>query len=90
MTIEYVTNRDLESSSGEAKGKLKILKTKEEADAQVEFTCPECGATEKKKESWTEPFVVGEKANQKFNLKCGKCGFSMKILKLKKEVKKKK
>lgn len=65
------------------------MKMREEGEARVDLTCPECGASEKRKEVWTEPFVTGEGASQKFNLKCSKCGFSMKILKLKKEAKKK-
>ncbi|MHA1742632.1 MAG: hypothetical protein ACTSV6_00090 [Candidatus Heimdallarchaeota archaeon] len=90
MAIEYITTRDLQNSSGEAKGKIRILKLVEENEATVEFTCPECGSTEKRKEMWGEPFVEGSGINQKFHIKCNKCGFSVKLMKLKKEVKKKK
>lgn len=89
MALEYITTRELQNSSGETKGKIRIIKMKEESEAQVEIDCPECGAKEKKKESWKEPFVQGEGASQKFNVKCIKCGFSTKLLKLKKEIKKK-
>lgn len=86
MTLEYITNRALE---GKNAGKVKILKVLEESDASVEYTCPECGFSEKKKESWIEPFVKGEGKNKTFCLQCKKCNFTMKILKLKKEIKKK-
>lgn len=89
MPLEYVTMREVTNKQGEVKGKIKIMKMKGEPDALVELTCPNCGNTERKKEPWREPFVTGEKANQKFTVKCD-CGFAAKILKLKKEIKKKK
>lgn len=90
MQIEYITTRTLENSKGEAKGKVRILKLVENSFAQVEFKCPECGFEGKWEEAWKEPFVQGKGINQKFNLKCKKCNFSIKLLKLKKEIKKKK
>lgn len=84
--IEYITTRELESK---VKGKIRILKLKEDNDATIEFTCPECGFSEKRNESWGEPFVEGTGANQKFNIKCSKCEFTVKLLKLKREIKKK-
>lgn len=84
--IEYITTRELE---GKTNGKIRIMKLKEEDDATVEFMCPECGVEEKRNESWSEPFMEGAGANQKFNVRCSKCGFSVKLLKLKKKVKKK-
>lgn len=89
MPLEYITTRELENSAGEAKGKIRISKMKEEGSAKVEFTCPECSASERRSEAWAEPFVTGEGSSKKFNVKCGKCGFSVKVLKLKKEMKKK-
>ena len=87
--MEYITTRELENKSGELKGKVRIFKVKEETEANVELTCPECGGAEKRKESWTEPFVTGTGSKQKFNFQCGKCGFNIKMLRLKKEAKKK-
>lgn len=84
--IEYITTRELE---GKTNGKIRISKLKEESNATVEFTCPECGASEKRNESWNEPFLEGTGVNKKFNIRCSKCGHSLKLLKLKKEVKKK-
>ncbi len=90
MALEYITTRDLQGSSGQNSGKIRILKTKEENEANIQVTCPECGNNEQRKEAWTEPFVTGTGANKKFNLSCNKCGFKMTMLKLKKEAKKKK
>lgn len=82
--IEYITTRILENG-----GKVRILKLKEEKNAKIEFKCPKCGYEENWEEEWKEPFVEGSGINQKFNLKCKKCSFSIKISKLKKEIKKK-
>jgi len=90
MAIEYITTRGLENSSGEVKGKVRILKLAEEAEATVEYTCPECGFSENRKEGWKEPFIEGTGTTQKFNFSCKKCGYKIKLMKLKKEVKKKK
>lgn len=89
VALEYITTRELKNSSGEINGKIKIMKLKEESEANVELTCPSCGHAEKRKENWSEPFVEGSGANQKFNVNCTKCGFSIKLMKLKKEVRKK-
>ena len=86
MALEYITTREMEGKVG---GKIRIIKAKEEQQAMVDFTCPECSYNEKKRENWSEPFVEGSGANQKFNVKCVKCGFATKLLKLKKEAKKK-
>jgi hypothetical protein len=90
MAIEYITTRYLQNSSDQIRGKIRILKLTEETEATVEYTCSACGFTEKNKREWKEPFVHGSGANQTFHLKCKKCGFEIKLLKLKKEVKKKK
>jgi len=90
MPIEFATNRELANKSGELKGKIRILKLKEESDALVDYTCPECGFSERRREAWQEPFVSGSGANKKFLVRCGKCGYEMRFLKLKKEAAKKK
>jgi len=90
MQIEYITTRTLENSKGEPKGKVRILKLVGETNATIEFKCPECGFEGKWEEAWKEPFVEGKGINQKFNLKCKNCSFSVKLSKLKKEIKKKK
>lgn len=87
--IEYITTRTLENSKGEIKGRVRILKLKEEEEGNVEFKCPECGYEGSWKEKWEEPFLKGSGINQTFNLKCKNCNFSIKISKLKKDIKKK-
>jgi len=82
MAIEYITTRDF---AGKTAGKVRITKLKEEAEAAVEYTCPECGFSEKRKEPWQEPLLAGSGANKKFLVKCKKCGFEIKFVKLKKE-----
>lgn len=86
MPLEYVTARELE---GKTSGKVKILKLRESTEADVEFTCPDCGWSEKKKQPWSAPFVQGEGKTRTFHLQCSKCGFKVKLTKLKKESKKK-
>jgi predicted RNA-binding Zn-ribbon protein involved in translation (DUF1610 family) len=88
--LEYITTRELENSKGQVKGKVRIIKMKENDFAEVMFVCPECGNSEKTKKKWSSPFVEGSGKNQKFNLKCNKCGYSIKLIKLRKEIKKKK
>jgi len=77
---KYVTNRTLKNKAGEEKGKIKVLVPNDSDTAQVEYVCPECGFSEHKEQEWKRPFVV----------KCGKCGVSMKIPKLKDEIKREK
>lgn len=89
VAIEFITTRQLTNKSGEMTGKIQVLKLKEEADALVNYKCPECGFSEKRREAWTEPLVVGKGVNKKFFVVCGKCGHEMRFLKLKKEGKKK-
>lgn len=85
MALEFITTRELEDKAGAVKGKVKMMKLLEEPDAAVEYVCPACGFTEKKKIAWAEPFVTGTGASKRFCVPCGKCGFEMKFLKLKKE-----
>lgn len=87
MPIEFITTRDVE---GKVEGRVRIIKLKEEPKASVEYSCPQCGFSEKRKELWTEPLVTGSGMNKKFLIRCSKCGFEIKLLKLKKEIKKKK
>ncbi|HKZ45282.1 MAG TPA: hypothetical protein VJ343_01100 [archaeon] len=90
MQLEYITTRPLENSKGEAKGKARIVKLVGKPQATIELTCPECNHSESRKEDWSEPLVEGTGKNQQFNIKCSKCNFSVKMMKLKKEAKKKK
>ncbi len=75
---KYVTNRSLKNKADEEKGRIKVLVPAESEIAQVDYICPECGFSEHTEEPWQRPF----------SLKCGKCGATMKIPKLKDEIKK--
>jgi predicted RNA-binding Zn-ribbon protein involved in translation (DUF1610 family) len=79
MEISYITTRELENSSGQIKGKIRIIVLKGESTANVDLVCPECGTEEKWKEEWKMPF----------NTSCKKCGFKIKVDSLRKEIKKK-
>lgn len=74
--IEYVTNRSLEGPSG--KGRIKIIKLKEESLASVEYVCPMCGFEEKKKKEWKRPFSI----------RCDNCNHLIRVPKLRTEIKK--
>jgi len=82
MAIEFITTREM---NGKTAGKVRIVKLAEDPEVQIEYTCPECGFSEKRKEKWGEPLVSGAGVNKKFDVKCSKCGFEIKFVKLKKE-----
>ena len=90
MAIEFITTRNLTNKSGEFAGKIRIFKLKEEDEATVKYTCPECGHEEQKKEKWEEPFLIGTGAKKMMNVICARCGHKMTILKLKKQMAKEK
>ena len=90
MAIEFITMRKLANKAGEEKGKIRIMKLKEQPEALVDYTCPECGHAEKKKELWQEPFVIGSRANRKMTVVCAGCGKKMTVLKMKKQLAKEK
>ena len=88
MKIQYITTRELSDSKGRKRGRVRIIKMVESEYAEVDFICPECGFEERKKERWGPPFVEGSGMGQKFNIICKRCGYSVKLHKLRKEIKK--
>lgn len=76
----YVTNRVLKNSSGEENGKLKAFVRKGSETVEGDYECPECGNKGKIKQAWKRPF----------NVKCSKCGFLIKVSKIKDEMKREK
>lgn len=90
MTIEFITTRELANKTGEITGKVRIMKVKEEDEAVVAYTCPECGHSEQKREKWEEPFLTGKGASKKMTFSCSKCDKQMTVLKLKKQIAKEK
>ena len=72
----YHTNRSAKNARGEPTGKIRVLATKDNV-ARVEYVCPECMHEADAEQEWKRPFSV----------KCSKCGFVMKMPKLKDEIK---
>lgn len=70
---KYITKRMLQSSAGEEKGKILVVVKADSDNAEVDYTCPECLASAHAVQPWKRPFSV----------KCRKCGFMMKLPKLK-------
>jgi len=64
----YHTLRNLENN-----GKIRILVIKGEKIAHTEYICPKCGYYGYITKGWKRPF----------NVKCEKCGFLIKVPKLK-------
>ncbi|MEM5853079.1 MAG: hypothetical protein QXG39_00475 [Candidatus Aenigmatarchaeota archaeon] len=79
MEIRYITTRDLKNSSGEVKGRIRVIVLKGENEAEIDLTCPECGYIQKKKQEFKMPL----------NVECEKCKFKIKLESLRKEIKKK-
>jgi len=78
MEIAYITTRDLQNSHGQITGRIRIILLKGESQADVDLKCPECQFSEKRKEEWKKPFST----------KCNKCGFLIKVISLRQEIKK--
>ncbi len=74
----FVSNRVLKNSNGEEKGRMRVLVPTGTETAQVDYVCPECGLSGRIETAWMRPF----------SFKCGKCGFVLKLPKLKDEIKK--
>ncbi len=78
MEIQYISNRELKNSKGEVKGKVRIIKFKEEETARVKYKCPECGYEGEIRLPFKKPF----------RFSCQRCGFKMKVISLRTEIKK--
>jgi len=77
----YHTLRPLENN-----GKIRALVIKGENQAHIEYTCPSCGHSGYRQQAWT---TASKGSKFRFITKCDKCGFEIKISKLKGEKKKK-
>lgn len=71
----YHTLRALEND-----GKVRALVIKGEQVVHVEFVCPFCGHQEYKTQEWLH---VSKAAKLRLKTKCGKCGKTIKVEKLK-------
>lgn len=76
----FVTNRLLKNKNGEEKGRLKAMVKTGSDTAEADYTCPECGHSEHLEVEFVRPFKV----------RCSKCGFLMRVSKLKDEMKREK
>jgi len=76
----YITNRVLKNKNGEEKGRLRGFVRNDSDNIEGDYECPECGHKDKINQVWKRPF----------NVKCSKCGFLMKIPKIKDEMKREK
>lgn len=76
--FSYVTNRTVKNDAGEDKGRIKVLVRQGSGTAEVDYVCPECGNSQHVEDEWKRPFSV----------KCSKCGFVIKLPRLKDEIKK--
>ena len=76
----YITNRILQNSRGEEKGRIAMRVKTGTNMAEYNYTCPECGDSKAGTQEFRRPIMV----------KCQKCGHLMKLPKLKDELKKEK
>ena len=74
-TCDYHTLRILESN-----GKIRALVIKGENIIHIELICPKCGAYDYHTQEWKK---VSKGAKYRFEVKCPKCGFDIKVEKLK-------
>jgi rubredoxin len=77
---KFVSNRVMKNSKGEEKGKMRVMVLSGTETAHIDYVCPECGLGKHEETPWVRPFA----------LKCPKCGFVLKLPKLKDEIKKEK
>jgi predicted RNA-binding Zn-ribbon protein involved in translation (DUF1610 family) len=76
----YITNRTLQNKAGEKNGRIAVRVKTGSATAEYNYTCPECGDQRSGQQEFHRPLAV----------RCQKCGFLMKLAKLKDELKKEK
>jgi len=77
---KFVSNRTLKNSREEEKGKMRVFVKVDSDVAETNYRCPECGFEEHVEIEWKRPFSV----------RCSKCGFVMRLPKLKDEIKREK
>ena len=78
--FSYITNRTVQNRAGEMIGKIAVLVRKGSTLAEYKYTCPECGDQRDGSQEFHRPITI----------RCHKCGYLMKLSKLKDELKKEK
>jgi transcription elongation factor Elf1 len=76
----YVTNRVLCNKSGQELGRIRVLVKKDSDVAETDYVCPECSYSEHLECKWKRPFAIH----------CSKCGFLIRLPRLKDEIKREK
>jgi predicted RNA-binding Zn-ribbon protein involved in translation (DUF1610 family) len=76
----FISNRVLRNSREEEKGRIRVLVKIGSDTAETDYECPECGHKEHLEPEWKRPFSVT----------CSKCGFVMRLPRLKDEMKREK
>lgn len=71
----YHTLRPLENN-----GRIRALVIKGETEANIEYTCPQCKHSGYKRQVWA---AASKGSKFRFTTKCDKCGFEIKVPKLK-------
>jgi ribosomal protein S27E len=69
----YITKRIVQNKAGEEKGNILVAVKAGSENADVKYACPECQNSVRTVVPWKRPFSV----------RCGKCGFLMRLPKLK-------
>ncbi|MFH1445192.1 MAG: hypothetical protein ABIF08_01785 [Nanoarchaeota archaeon] len=77
---KYISNRILKNKAEEEKGFIKVRVPNDSNTAEGMYKCPECENQEKVSQEFKRPF----------NIECSKCGFLIRMAKLKEEIKKEK
>lgn len=75
--FRYITNRTVLSKTGHGNGRIRVVVRTDSDKAEVDYTCPECTNSQHLESEWKRPFSV----------KCSKCGFLIRLARLKDEVK---
>ncbi len=76
----YVTNRSVGNNAGEKTGKIRVFVKVGSDTAGVDYVCPECSNSDHTEKEWKRPFSV----------KCSKCGFLIRLPRMKDEMKREK
>lgn len=79
MKYRYITNRELEDKNGNVRGNIRVIVPFNSNTAFVKYKCPQCLFEENKEKEWKRPF----------NIKCSKCGYLIRVTRLRDSIKKK-
>jgi len=78
LNYRYITNRSVENKAGQPTGNVRARVAADSDVLEGFYKCPECGNAGRISQPFKRPV----------NIKCEKCGFLMKVPKLKDQLKK--